>query len=66
MKGSMKMVRYLNNGGNSNIEAIKTRISAFHKDTMPWLKWVEEQGWLVHIHADRSVEEIFNDVVKYI
>jgi adenylate kinase len=51
---------------DSNIEAIKTRIEAFHKETEPWLKWVEENWRLVHIDANRGVEEIFQDVVKYV
>ncbi len=51
---------------DSNLKAIKTRIEAFHKETEPWLKWVEENGWLVHIDANRWVEEIFKDVMKYV
>jgi len=51
---------------DSNIEAIKTRIEAFHNETEPGLKWVEENGWLIHIDANRSVEEIFEDVLKNI
>ena len=51
---------------DSNIEAIKTRIEAFHNETESWLKWVEENGWLVHIDANRSVDEIFKDVLKYV
>jgi adenylate kinase family enzyme len=38
---------------DSNIEAVKTRIEAFHSETEPGLKWVEENGWLVHIDANR-------------
>jgi adenylate kinase len=51
---------------DSNIDAIKTRIEAFHNETEPWLKWVEENGWLVHIDANRWVDEIFADVLKYV
>ena len=51
---------------DSNIDAIKTRIEAFHNETEPWLKWVEENWWLVHIDANRWVEEIYQDVVKYL
>ena len=51
---------------DSNIEAIKTRIEAFHRNTEPWLNWVEENWWLVHIDANRSVDEIFEDVLKYV
>jgi adenylate kinase len=51
---------------DSNIEAIKTRIEAFHNETEPWLKRVEENGRLVHIDANRWVDEIFQDVMKYV
>jgi adenylate kinase family enzyme len=51
---------------DSNIEAIKTRIEAFHNETEPGLRRVEENGWLVHIDANRSVDEIFEDVLKYV
>lgn len=49
-----------------NIDAVKMRIESFHKETQPSLDWVEENGWLVHINAERSVEEIFEDVLKYV
>ena len=51
---------------DSNIESIKTRIEAFHNETEPWLKWVEDNGWLIHIDANRGVDDIFEDVLKYI
>lgn len=51
---------------DSNINAIKTRIEAFHRETEPWLKWVEDNWWLVHIDANRSVDDIYEDVLKYI
>lgn len=49
-----------------NMSAIKARIDAFHRETEPCLKWLEENGWLIHIDANRWVEEIFEDVVKYV
>ena len=51
---------------DSNIDAIKTRIEAFHNETEPWLKWVEDNWRLVHIDWNRWVEEIYNDVVQYV
>ena len=36
-----------------NIEAVKRRIEAFHKETQPSLDWIEENGWLIHIDANR-------------
>ena len=50
---------------DSNVEAVKTRIDAFHRDTQPALDRVEQQGRLVHIDASRWVDEIFEDVLKY-
>ena len=49
-----------------NVDAVKTRIEAFHRETEPWLKLVEENWWLVHIDANRWVDEIFQDVLKYV
>jgi len=51
---------------DSNIEAVKARIEAFHRDTEPCIKWLEKKGWLVHIDANRWIDEIFEDVKKYI
>ena len=62
-KCGWKLIRRVD---DSNIDAIKTRIEAFHTDTEPWLKWVEDNGWLVHIDANRWVDEIFDDVLKYV
>lgn len=49
-----------------NMDAVKKRIDSFHSETEPCLKWLEENGWLVHIDANRSAEEIFEDVMKYV
>ena len=51
---------------DSNLEAVRRRIEAFHNETEPWLRWLEDNGWLVHIDANRSVEEIYQDVLTYI
>ena len=64
-----RVVYLLNNkylDAQSNIEAIKTRIEAFHNETEPGLKWVEENWWLIHIDANRSENEIFEDVLRFI
>jgi adenylate kinase len=42
-----------------NLEAIKKRIELFHRDTVPALKRLEEQGVLVRVDGMRSEEEIF-------
>jgi len=49
-----------------NIQSVKTRMASFHKETEPCVKWLEENGWLVHIDANRWVDEIFQDVLKYV
>jgi len=49
-----------------NLEAIKARIQAFHDDTEPWLRRVEEQWCLIHIDWNRGVDEIFKDVLTYV
>lgn len=49
-----------------NILAVKKRIESFHKETEPCLRWLEDRGWLVLIDANRWVDEIFEDVLKYV
>lgn len=51
---------------DSNIDAIRTRIEAFHNETELWLKWVEENWWLVRIDGNRSVDDIYQDVIREI
>ena len=51
---------------DADIEAVKMRIQFFHEWTEPALKWIEEQGRLVHIDANRWVDEIFEDVMNYV
>lgn len=51
---------------DSDLKAIKTRIEAFHTETELWLKWVENNWWLVHVDWNRGVEDIYSDVVQYV
>jgi adenylate kinase len=51
---------------DTNLEAIKKRIELFHRDTVPALEWLEEQGVLVHINGMQSEEEIFKEILEYI
>ncbi len=47
-------------------QAIRNRIASFHRDTMPALKWVEEQGFLVRVDGMRSEAEIFAEILEII
>lgn len=47
-------------------QAIRNRIASFYHDTMPALKWVEEQGLLVRVDGMRSEAEIFAEILRII
>ena len=51
---------------DSNVDAVRTRIRSFHQDTQPALDRVEQQWRLVHVDASRWVDEVFDDVLKYV
>ena len=58
--------KLIHRSDDTNIEAIKKRIEAFHNETEPVLEWLEQQWRLVHIDAKQSIEDIFNEIKKYI
>jgi adenylate kinase len=45
-------------------QAIKNRIEAFYRDTVPALERLDEQGVLVRVDGMRSEAEIFADILK--
>jgi adenylate kinase len=51
---------------DASIGTIKKRIEAFHNETEPVLEWIDQQWRLVHIDAKQSINNIFNEVEKYI
>jgi len=48
---------------DEDIDAIKSRISAFYEDTMPCIEWVRKEGLLVDIDAMKNPQEIFQELL---
>ena len=43
-------------------EAIRTRLSLYHEQTAPLVEYYRARGILVPVHADRTVEEVFEEI----
>jgi adenylate kinase len=43
-------------------EAIRTRLRLYHEQTAPLVEYYRARGILVPVHADRSVEEVFEEI----
>jgi adenylate kinase len=53
-------------GDDTEQQAVKTRIEAFYRDTVPVLEWLEEQGVLVRVDGMQTPEQIFSDILQII
>lgn len=51
---------------DADLDAIKNRIGAYYEETVPALKYVEEQWLLVKIDGMKSIQEIFSEIEKLI
>lgn len=49
---------------DDNIESIKKRFQTFQNETMKVIKFYDEKGKVRSVKADRSKEEVFEDVQK--
>ena len=49
---------------DDNEETIRARLTTYREATVPVAKHYNEQGKLVSIDANRSVDEVFADVAK--
>lgn len=47
---------------DDNIETIKKRFKVFKEDSMPVVAWYERQGKVAKISAERSPDQVFEDV----
>jgi adenylate kinase len=43
-------------------EAIRTRLRLYHEQTAPLVEYYRARGLLVPVHADRPVEEVFEEI----
>jgi len=51
---------------DDNIESIRKRFKTFRQETMPIIQHFESLGKTRTVNADRSVDEVFGDVVRHI
>ncbi|MDR2189807.1 MAG: nucleoside monophosphate kinase [Candidatus Peribacteria bacterium] len=51
---------------DTDAQAIKNRIEAFHRETEPALEWLEGQGVLVRVNGMQTEEEIFGEILRIV
>ena len=49
---------------DNTLQALRKRIDSFHEHTKPVLSYYRRRKMLVDIDGERSIKEIFNDIVK--
>lgn len=47
-------------------KAIKRRLRAYHKETMPSVSYFKELGLLVNINGEQPIKKVFQDILKAI
>jgi adenylate kinase len=43
-------------------EAIRTRLALYNKQTAPLAEYYRSRGILVSVHADRTIEQVFDEI----
>jgi adenylate kinase len=51
---------------DDTLEGIKIRLGIFREETMPVVNYYKEKGLLVEINGMQTIENVFEDIVKYI
>jgi adenylate kinase len=51
---------------DDNIEAIKTRLDEYKKQTSKTIKYYKKQGRLIEINGEKGIDDVFNDILKKI
>jgi len=46
------------------LETIEKRIRVFEEETLPTIRYYEEKGLVVKVDANRSIEDVWNDVLR--
>jgi adenylate kinase len=49
---------------DDTLDVIQRRLEVYHRDTEPLVEYYRARGNLVPIHADRSVDEVFAEIVE--
>lgn len=45
-------------------ETVNKRLSVYHKQTAPLIDYYKRQGKLVDVDGDKSIEEVFNEIIN--
>lgn len=48
---------------DDNVETVKSRLTVYHKDTVPLLPYYEQNGLLKRIHGTGDIEQIYQSMV---
>lgn len=52
------------NRADDKLRAIKKRLEEFKKETKPTIDYYKEQGRLIKINGEQSIEDVFKDILK--
>lgn len=52
------------NRADDKLRAIKKRLEEFKKETKPAIDYYKEQGRLIKINGEQSIEDVFKDILK--
>ena len=49
---------------DDNESTVRTRLSAYHEQTSPLAGWYENQGLLIRINGNQSIEDVGNEIIS--
>lgn len=56
----------LKNRADDTPKAINGRLDSFEKEVMPVINYYKKQRKLIRINGEQSIEDVFEDIIKYI
>ena len=51
---------------DDNESTVRTRLSAYHEQTSPLAGWYENQGLLIRINGDQSIEDVGDEIISHL
>ena len=51
---------------DDNIDSINQRLDIYYKETMPVIEYFEKLGKLIRIDADKTIDEVYNEMINKI
>lgn len=51
---------------DDNESTVKTRLSAYHEQTSPLAGWYENQGLLIRINGNQSIEDVGDEIISHL